>query len=57
MSKIKVQRPQVNIQEGAKTYDNQTEEIQSSWRTTYREQYYRVAGTCNLSGHVARRYL
>jgi len=29
--------PQVIIQEGAKTYDNLTEEIQQSWRTTYRD--------------------
>ena len=45
MSKIKAQRPQVNIQEGEKTYDNQTEEIQQSQRTPQIE-------TTGLQGHV-----
>src|SRR5882724_4634209 len=35
---------------GDKTYDNQTEEIHRSQRTTYREGNHRVAGTSNLSG-------
>ena len=46
MSKIKVQRPQVNVQEGAKTYDNQTEEIQQSWRLLIGN------GTTGSLGHV-----
>src|SRR5882724_7339319 len=35
---------------GEKTYDNRTEEIHRSQRTTYREGKHRVAGTSNLSG-------
>src|SRR5882724_7414202 len=35
---------------GDKTYDNQTEEIHQSRRTTYREGKHRVAGTSNLLG-------
>jgi len=57
VSKIKVQRPQVNVQEGAKTYDNQTEEIQRSWRLLIGNGTTGSTGTCNLSGHGARRYL
>ena len=30
-SRIEVQSPWVHVQEGAKTYDNQTEELQRSW--------------------------
>ena len=35
---------------GDKTYDNRTEEIHRSQRTTYREGNYQFAGTSNLSG-------
>src|SRR5882724_7646126 len=35
---------------GEKTYDNRTEEIHRSRRTTYREGKHRVAGTSNLLG-------
>src|SRR5882724_6910535 len=35
---------------GDKTYDNRTEEIHRSRRTTYREGKHRVACTSNLSG-------
>ena len=35
---------------GDKTYDNQTEEIHQSWRTTYREWNHQVSGTCTLLG-------
>ena len=36
------------MQEGAKTYDHWTREIQQSRGTTYRDQYYRATGTCTL---------
>src|SRR5882724_11486116 len=35
---------------GEETYDNRTEEIHRSWRTTYREGKHSVAGTSNPSG-------
>src|SRR5882724_5503729 len=35
---------------GDKTYDNRTEEIHRSWRTTYREGNYQFSGTNKLWG-------
>src|SRR5882724_2620300 len=39
---------------GEETYDNRTEDIHRSRKTTYREGKRRVAGTSNLSGRSRR---
>jgi len=48
VSKIGVRQPQAMFN-GEETYDNRTEEIHRSRRTTYREGKHSVAGTSNLS--------
>jgi len=50
MSKIRSQVVLRAMFNGDKTYDNQTEEIHRSQRTTYREGNYWFTGTSNLLG-------
>src|SRR5467141_2099836 len=47
MSGIKVQRFQHTFRKGYRTYDNQTEEIQPSRRTTYRAQEHEAVRLVN----------
>src|SRR5882672_6494303 len=51
LSGIEVQRFKHTCKKGYRTYDNRTEEIQLSQRTTYRTKEYRVAQTGIQSDH------
>src|SRR5882672_1679987 len=53
MSGIEVQRFQHACRKGYKTYDNRTEEIQLSRRTTYKAQARRVTAARTQSEHGA----